>query len=161
MSVKSSKDVHFGAHQAGCVTREVGDLVASDGGLRVGLGFSVVVDDLVEAFGVSFLSSNEDNMSPDNSCRVLESLGWCCAECFSLFAPLEAPRLGDQGLLSEILLVVELARGLVNYGTRYHPPIPLAKLSPEHVLSGESLQVTRSPGKNTHVIGGEEGDDVE
>lgn len=74
VSVEPSEDVDLGAHQGGSVAREVGYLVALDGGLAEGLGFGVEVYDFVETFGVSLLSSDEDDVLSYYGCRVLESL---------------------------------------------------------------------------------------
>jgi len=152
VSVEPSEDVDLGTHQGSGVAREVGNLIALDGGLAEGLRFAVKVDDFVKALGVSLLTSDENDVLPYYGCRVLESLGWHCARGLPLVSPFKAARLGDQGLLGEVPLVVKGAGCLVDSGTSDHPSIALAKLPPEHVLSRETLQVTRGPCKGAHVL---------
>jgi len=161
VSVEPSEDVDLGAHQARGVTREVGNLVALDGGLAEGLSFAVKVDNFVKTFGIGLLASDEDDVLPYYGCRVLESFGWHCARGLPLVAPFKASRLGDQSLLGEVPLVVKGAGCLVDSRTGDHPSIALAKLPPEHVLSRESPQVTRGTCKGAHVLCRQEGDDVE
>jgi len=141
LSVEPSEDVDLGAHQARGVAREVGNLIALDGGLAEGLGFAVEVDDFVETLGIGLLASDENDVLPYNGCRVLESFGWHCARGLPLVAPFKASRLGDQSLLREVPLIVEGAGCLVDNRTGDHPSIALAKLPPEHVLGREPPQV--------------------
>jgi len=138
MSIKPSKDVYLGAHQARCVARKIGDFIAFNGGEGEGFGLSVEVDDLIEALGVSLLSSNVNNVRSDDGCRVLESLGRHSAGCLGLIAPFEAPRLGEKGLLGEILFVIKWPGSLMDDVAGNDPPIALAELPPEHVLRGQT-----------------------
>jgi len=135
VSVEPSEDVDLGAHQARGVAREVGNLVALDGGLAEGLSFAIEIDDFVETLGVSLLTSDENDVLSYDSCRVLESFGRHGARGLALVAPSKASRLGDEGLLGEVPLIVKGAGCLVDDGTSDYPSTALAELPPEHVLS--------------------------
>jgi hypothetical protein len=56
------------------VAGETGDFISLNGGLGEGFGLGVIVDNFIEALGVSLLSSNEDDDISEYSCCVLESL---------------------------------------------------------------------------------------
>ena len=74
LAVEASKDVHLRPNEGGGVAREVGNFVTLDGGLGEGFGCCVIVDNFVEALGISLLTSNEDDVRSDYSSSVLEPL---------------------------------------------------------------------------------------